>query len=862
MKAACLLFICLFLLTAGLAVRHTAAQPQRSQAVEQANGSADQLASPLQDAGSGSQIKSDKVEFDFTGVAPDKGNTLGTLEGAVQRDSGLAVAEYESNGTIISKKIAVPLEAPEPFLSVHTSWTSEGDGAGGIKIGVRASTDGRAWGEWQNVVIDHDSPSNGAEHSGSPLYFDQKTKYVQYRISLQRDALGLSPVVKGLRLVFLSPGASEHTPQTRQPQEVAKSEVQSQAYAYSAIPKPAVLARTVWGSPDGESSPKWQPQYTTVTHLIVHHTTSPNSSTDWPAVVRNIWYEHTYLKGWGDIGYNYLIDPNGVIYEGRAGGDNVIGAHFSCANTNTMGIALLGDFSTAAPSAPALKSLKKMLAWKAAQQGIDPEGSAYHPSSQLTLKNISGHRDGNGSPSPTACDKGTVCPGDVLYRLLPTIRHDVRNIVSGACAGTTVSADQWRGAYYSNRYLSGSPAMVSNDGSWFLDFDWGNGNPGDACGIGADNFSVSWTRTLNLNAGLYRFTVTADDGVRLYIDGQLKLDRWVDQAPTTYTVDVPVSAGQHNVRLDYYENGGGAVARLFWEQLSSYNCVASVPSDHWKGEYFNNRYLSGSPAMVRDDAAGFINMDWGTGSPSGACGIGADSFSARWSRNVYFNNSAMYRFTVTADDGVRLYVDGQLKLDRWVDQGPTTYTVDTQLNAGTHVLTLEYYENGGGAVAKLSWAAVASVYAPPIVWEFNTAGNYEGWTPYNASASSVNSGKLFVDPAGVDPFVTGPSISAQASVYKYVQVNIANNGLDDTGAIYFRTQAENFYSEEKKVVFRAANCALCGNAPFYGYTVLMTGNAKWTGTITGLRLDPTGSGQGGTNRDSIGIDYIRLTQSQ
>ena len=93
-------------------------------------------------------------------------------------------------------------------------------------------------------------------------------------------------------------------------------------------------------------------------------------------------------------------------------------------------------------------------------------------------------------------------------------------------------------------------------------------------------------------------------------------------------------------------------------------------------------------------------------------------------------------------------------------------------------------------------------------------------------------------------------------------VRFANNGHDDIAAIYFRTQAENYYSEGKKVVFRAANCALYGNAPFYGYTILMSGNAKWTGTITGLRFDPTGSGQGSTNRDSIGIDYIRLTQTQ
>ncbi|HKP47158.1 MAG TPA: hypothetical protein VJT50_11205, partial [Pyrinomonadaceae bacterium] len=90
---------------------------------------------------------------------------------------------------------------------------------------------------------------------------------------------------------------------------------------------------------------------------------------------------------------------------------------------------------------------------------------------------------------------------------------------------------------------------------------------------------------------------------------------------------------------------------------------------------------------------------------------------------------------------------------------------------------------------------------------------------------------------------------------------MASNGLDNTGAVYFKTQAENFFSEDKKVVFTVSNCSLCGNASFVRYAIFMANNGKWTGTITGVRLDPTGNGQGGTNTDSIGIDYIRISSS-
>jgi hypothetical protein len=807
------------------------------------------------------QIRSAEVKIDFTKTGHEGDGRFDGNEGLLQREDGLVIAEYGTSGSVTSERIRVPLVSAEPFLAVHPSWTTDEARPNDIKISVRASDDGRAWGEWKEVVPDHDSIADGGEHAGSSLYFDKRTEFLQYRLSLRRDGFGASPVVTGLRLTFVSPGATpKNTTQTSTPQEQVKGDTQLLAATYSAIPKPSMVSRTGWGCPDGQSSPMWAPQSTYVKHLIVHHTKEATDSTnsDWPAVVRDIWSKHH--SKWGDIGYNYLVDPNGVIYEGRAGGEDVIGAHFSNANTGTMGVAMLGDYRDTSPSAAALASLKRLLAWKAAQKGIDPEGSAYHVSSGLTLNNISGHRDANSSPYPEVNQPGTVCPGDGLYKLLPTIRHDVRNILSGVCGGLSVPADHWKGSYFNNQTLSGTPALVSDDGTWFLDFDWGNGGPGVACGVGADHFSVRWTRDVNLTAGLYRFTVTADDGVRLFIDNQLRLDKWQDQAPSTYTVDVSLTEGQHNLRLEYYENSVGAVARLSWQQISS--CSTSVPADQWKGEYFSNRGLSGSPSMIRNDGTGYLNFDWGTGSPSSGCGIGSDNYSVRWTRNVYFSNTAMYRFTVTADDGVRLYVDGQLKIDRWYDQGPTTYTVDTQLNAGTHNVVLAYYENGGGAVAKLSWQAIASVFVQPIVWEFNTTGVYDGWSVWNASASSVNSGILFIDPSGVDPYVTGPNISAQASVYKYVQVRFANNGLDDTAAVYFRTQAENYYSEDKKVVFRAANCALCGNAPFYGYTILMSGNMKWTGTITGLRFDPTGSGQGGTNRDSIGIDYIRLTQTQ
>jgi N-acetyl-anhydromuramyl-L-alanine amidase AmpD len=141
------------------------------------------------------------------------------------------------------------------------------------------------------------------------------------------------------------------------------------------------------------------------------------------------------------------------------------------------------------------------------------------------------------------------------------------------------------------------------------------------------------------------------------------------------------------------------------------SCVRAVATTHWKGDYFANMSLAGLPWMTRDDGAGSLAFDVGTGSPSSVCGLPADLFSVRWTRTVSLG-AGIWRFSVTSDDGFRLYVDGVLRLDRWRDQAPTTYVVDVRLAAGLHTLRLEYYEHTGGAMARLSWAQHRSITGP------------------------------------------------------------------------------------------------------------------------------------------------------
>jgi uncharacterized protein YraI len=288
----------------------------------------------------------------------------------------------------------------------------------------------------------------------------------------------------------------------------------------------------------------------------------------------------------------------------------------------------------------------------------------------------------------------------------------------------------WVGEYFNNPGLSGSPALVRADTA--INFTWGQGSP-DAV-LASDRFSVRWTRGLYFPGGTYRFTVRSDDGVRIYVDNQIILDAWYDHAPDpALSVDVLLTAGQHALRVEYYENSGEALISVNWQLIAS---QATAP---WNAEYYNNTSLAGPPAVQRAEQV--IDYNWGLASPFPGQ-INADNFGVRWTGSPYFA-AGTYTFTIYADDGARLWVDNQLVIDAWYDSGFTPpYTAILMLGQGTHALRVEYYEHLEAAAIRVEWTPAGGLLPTPIIptpvpapvtsgatlsgsWEasyFNTAG--------------------------------------------------------------------------------------------------------------------------------------------
>ena len=273
---------------------------------------------------------------------------------------------------------------------------------------------------------------------------------------------------------------------------------------------------------------------------------------------------------------------------------------------------------------------------------------------------------------------------------------------------------QWNAQYFNNNSLSGGPVVSRIDDR--IDFNWAGGSPDPA--VPADNFSARWTKTVNFpTAGKWTFRVGADDGVRLWIDVTPLVDEWHGnpEGYRTYEVSIDqLTAGNHDLKVEYYEASGNAGIKVEWWYSSGGapggGAGAVYGPATWNASYYNSLDLSAAPTLTRVD--GDVNFNWGTGSPGG--GVNADNFSARWTTTVNIPETGHWRFQVGADDGVRMWIDVTQILNEWHGnpEGYRTYDADVYaLTAGNHDLKVEYYEATGEARILVRWFMVSGTGA-------------------------------------------------------------------------------------------------------------------------------------------------------
>ncbi len=339
---------------------------------------------------------------------------------------------YKTQTTFLSEVY----EAEFPFELLGLTWMQEVPTSSDALLEIKFRSQDGVWSEWQHLEVDQDGASEDDKlHS---YIITDSSEAFQYRATLSTGDKSVTPKIADMSFEYVDGG---------------KSSMYSKLSKLVFSSSNDVIARDDWGAnedlrlakvstdeqsdddeidsdtdtnedPDLEivktveeedgKSLLWPLEYPKkIKKIIIHHTATSENLDDADAAIRSIYYYHAVSRGWGDIGYNFIIAPDGTIYEGRYGGDGVVAGHTSGYNTGTVGIALLGNYQEEDIPAPMMKSLNSLIYEKAELHNIDPDASSkFH---ETVMPNIMGHRD-LGS---------TACPGENTYDYLPKIREMV-----------------------------------------------------------------------------------------------------------------------------------------------------------------------------------------------------------------------------------------------------------------------------------------------------------------------------------------------------------------------------------------------------------------------------------------------------
>jgi len=342
------------------------------------------------------------------------------------------------------------VSTPEPVTglgAVGVTWSSEAPIEDDqIDVSVRTRT-GDTWSGWQPIEYhdehqpDPDTPEGRGSRPGTEPMLVGDVDEVQARAVTEGGVAAVD-----MKLAVIDPGKSGRTavepgnitlPEPAAEDAEGRAEesaagegaielqaaageesVEDGALELAAATPPAIFSRKQWGADEGMRS--GSPRYGTIRAGFVHHTVNANGYTrdQVPGIIRSIYAYHTRSRGWSDIGYNFLVDRFGRIWEGRYGGVTrpVIGAHTLGYNEYSFAMSAIGNFDIAQPTSAMLPSYGKLMGWKLSLHGVNAMSTSQRLGSK-TFAAINGHRDAG----------STACPGRYLYAKLPTIRRLARD---------------------------------------------------------------------------------------------------------------------------------------------------------------------------------------------------------------------------------------------------------------------------------------------------------------------------------------------------------------------------------------------------------------------------------------------------
>ena len=310
----------------------------------------------------------------------------------------------------------------------------------------------------------------------------------------------------------------------------------------------------------------------------------------------------------------------------------------------------------------------------------------------------------------------------------------VMDAASCLVASTLGTGNGLQGEFFATRTLT-SPVLSRIDAT--IDYDWAAHGPD--MGLPLDGFSVRWTGQVQPRfTGRYTFTTNTDDGVRLWIGGNIIIDDWNDHMATENAGVADLVAGQkYDLKMEYYEAGQLASAQLFWSsnclareiipQSQLYSPAVACPAavsgtgDGLVGQYFDNQDLTALRVTRTDPMVSFVWADGASPHPA----IAAGSYSARWTGQVQARTSGFTTFYVVSEGGARLFINDALAVDNWTAHARTEDMATIATVAGqTYDLRLEYFQQIGAGQVQLLWGGACQ--AKEIIPQSQLTTTYAG----------------------------------------------------------------------------------------------------------------------------------------
>lgn len=349
---------------------------------------------------------------------------------------------FQSSRTFVSDV----QRTPGRFNMVGMHWVADVPLGTTLAVEVRSSQDGVTWSRWAEVGHVMEGREDRANANAAETFADGvevgRASVMQYRLTLTTSDPAVSPMVQRVSATQVD---------ALDAPSLADLDSRGQAIPFRVGNGGPPTARLIlrdgpngWGpsyiAPDDPlywppETGQWPYEYVTI-----HHTAGANNPENPVAAVRAVWYYHTITLGWGDVGYHFLVDQYGNVYQGRAGGDSTVAGHAYRYNHYNCGVVLLGQFQPGAtdvpyaggePTAEALDSAMRMAALEAAYHGFDPLELYTYPKPDdwcrpaLTNPRMCAHRDwGRG----TSCIR-TACPGDNVYKHMPRLRQQAAALI-------------------------------------------------------------------------------------------------------------------------------------------------------------------------------------------------------------------------------------------------------------------------------------------------------------------------------------------------------------------------------------------------------------------------------------------------